>query len=167
MLFLKYLLMTGGVGMILIALGILAYDLTMELQYRRAMAGGVAPLPAIPKLRWRTTMALAMLAWAPILIALSIVVIPRNSGACVRAQERGWNALSRSTLSLHCSRKWNCSTRDQLFTTDQRDEDGAGTPKRNLNVQAKEGLTWAWPSRCDIGQGLKRPDYVGESAATG
>ncbi len=31
MLFIKYLLMTGGIGMILIALGILAHDLTMEL----------------------------------------------------------------------------------------------------------------------------------------
>ena len=54
MLFLKYVLMTGGVGLILMALGILAYDLTMEMRYRRALAvEGSGPLPAIPKLRWR------------------------------------------------------------------------------------------------------------------
>lgn len=35
MLFLKYVLMTGGVGLILVALGTLAYALTMEMRYRR------------------------------------------------------------------------------------------------------------------------------------
>jgi len=72
MLFLKYLLMTGGIGMILIAVGILTYDLALEVRYRQAMAAGSEKLPALPRMRWRTAMALAMLAWAPILIALSI-----------------------------------------------------------------------------------------------
>src|ERR1044072_3682049 len=45
MLALKYLLMTGGVGMILAALSILGYDLYRELMYRRALAvvGGTLP----------------------------------------------------------------------------------------------------------------------------
>jgi regulator of protease activity HflC (stomatin/prohibitin superfamily) len=167
MLFLKYLLMTGGVGMILIALGILAYDLTMELQYRRAMAGGVAPLPAIPKLRWRTTMALAMLAWAPILIALSIVVIPSGTAGVRVSQTQGTLA---GTLypGVHfvtplLEKVELFDTRDQLFTTGSI-EDGrmaAGTAKAQpLNVQAKEGLTLGLAITVRYRVDSKRLDYV-------
>ena len=47
MLFLKYLLMWGGIGMISAAAGILAYDLYLEIQYRKALASaGAGPLPA-------------------------------------------------------------------------------------------------------------------------
>jgi len=148
MLFLKYVLMTGGVGMILVALGILAYDLTMEVQYRRAMSGGTTPLPAIPRLRWRTAIALAMLAWAPILIALSIVVIPSGTAGVRVSQTQGTLA---GTLypGVHfvtplLERVVLFDTRDQLFTTGST-EDGktsAGAVKAQpLNVQAKEGLT--------------------------
>lgn len=148
MLFLKYVLMTGGVGMILVGLGILAYDLTMEVQYRRAMSGGTTPLPAIPKLRWRTAIALAMLAWAPILIALSIVVIPSGTAGVRVSQTQGTLA---GTLypGVHfvtplLERVVLFDTRDQLFTTGST-EDGktsAGAVKAQpLNVQAKEGLT--------------------------
>jgi regulator of protease activity HflC (stomatin/prohibitin superfamily) len=167
MLFLKYLLMTGGVGMILIALGILAYDLTMELQYRRAMAGGVAPLPAVPKLRWRTTMALAMLAWAPILIALSIVVIPSGTAGVRVSQTQGTLA---GTLypGVHfvtplLEKVELFDTRDQLFTTGSI-EDGrmaAGTAKAQpLNVQAKEGLTLGLAITVRYRVDSKRLDYV-------
>ena len=46
MLFVKYLLMTGGIGMILVAVGILTYDTYLEVHYRRALAAaGPAPLP--------------------------------------------------------------------------------------------------------------------------
>jgi len=167
MLFLKYLLLTGGVGMILIALGILAYDLTMELQYRRAMAGGVAPLPAIPKLRWRTTMALAMLAWAPILIALSIVVIPSGTAGVRVSQTQGTLA---GTLypGVHFvtplfEKVELFDTRDQLFTTGSI-EDGrmaAGNAKAQpLNVQAKEGLTLGLAITVRYRVDSKRLDYV-------
>lgn len=168
MLFLKYLLMTGGVGMILVALGILAYDLTMEVQYRRAMAaGGGGPLPAIPKLRWRTSMALAMLAWAPILIALSIVVIPSGTAGVRVSQTQGTLA---GTLypGVHfvtplLERVVLFDTRDQLFTTGST-EDGklsAGTVKAQpLNVQAKEGLTLGLAITVRYRVDSKRLDYV-------
>ena len=167
MLFLKYLLLTGGVGMILMALGILAYDRTMELQYRRAMAGGVAPLPAIPKLRWRTTMALAMLAWAPILIALSIVVIPSGTAGVRVSQTQGTLA---GTLypGVHFvtplfEKVELFDTRDQLFTTGSI-EDGrmvAGNAKAQpLNVQAKEGLTLGLAITVRYRVDSKRLDYV-------
>ena len=69
MLFLKYLLMIGGIGMFVVAAAILGYDLYLEIRYRRMMAAGSTPLPPPPRVRWRTAIALAMLAWAPIFIA--------------------------------------------------------------------------------------------------
>jgi regulator of protease activity HflC (stomatin/prohibitin superfamily) len=167
MLFLKYLLMTGGVGMILVALGILAHDLTMELQYRRAMAGGTTPLPAIPQLRWRTAIALAMLAWAPILIALSIVVIPSGTAGVRVSQTQGTLA---GTLypGVHfvtplLERVVLFDTRDQLFTTGST-EDGktsaGGVKAQPLNVQAKEGLTLGLAITVRYRVDSKRLDFV-------
>jgi regulator of protease activity HflC (stomatin/prohibitin superfamily) len=169
MLFLKYLLMTGGVGMILVALGILAYDLTMELQYRRAMAaGGAAPLPAIPKLRWRTAIALVMLGWAPILIALSIVVIPSGTAGVRVSQTQGTLA---GTLypGVHfvtplLEKVELFDTRDQLFTTgsieDGKTVAGATVKAQPLNVQAREGLTLGLAITVRYRVDSKRLDYV-------
>src|SRR5437868_15053322 len=89
MLFLKYLLMIGGIGMIVVAAGILSYDLSLEIRYRRMMAAGTTPLPPVPTFRWRTAVAFAMLAWAPILIALSIVVVPSGMAGVRVGQSKG------------------------------------------------------------------------------
>ena len=76
MLMLKYLLMTGGLGMIVAAVSILTYDLYRGVAYRRALAtAGTIPLPPAPQLRWRASLALALLAWGPLLLAFSIVVV--------------------------------------------------------------------------------------------
>ena len=70
MLFLKYLLMSAGIGMLLAAAAILSYDLYLQIQYRRAVAiPGAAPIPPLPPVRWRTGLALVFLAWAPMLLA--------------------------------------------------------------------------------------------------
>src|SRR6201987_6252580 len=149
MLFLKYLLMIGGIGMIVVAAAILSYDLTMEVQYRRAMAASAMPLPEIPRMRWRTAVAFAMLAWAPILIALSIVVVPSGMAGVRVSQTQGtlagtlypgvhFVAPLLETVELF-------DTRDQLFTTGSL-EDGKNAANalgkaQPLNVQTKEGLT--------------------------
>lgn len=77
MLALRYLLITGGLGMILAAVSILLYDLYHEVLYRRALAApaGVV-VPQRPEWRWRTSLALGLLAWGPILLAFAIVVVP-------------------------------------------------------------------------------------------
>ena len=63
MLFLKYLLLWGGVGMIAVAAGILAYDVYLEMKYRQALAAaGAGPLPPVPQMRWRISLALVLLA---------------------------------------------------------------------------------------------------------
>src|SRR5215469_3593162 len=90
MLALKYLLMCGGLGMILVAVGILGYDLYRELLYRRATATpGLTPIPAEPEWRWRTSLALGLLAWGPILLALSIVVVPSGMAGVRLSQTSG------------------------------------------------------------------------------
>jgi len=147
MLFLKYLLMTGGIAMMVVAAEILIYDLSRELRYRRAMgAERAVALPVPPPIRWRTSVALAMLAWAPILIALSIVVVPSGMAGVRVSQTQGTLA---GTLypGVHfvaplLERVELFDTRDQLFTSGSI-EDGKSTANKAqpLNVQAKEGLT--------------------------
>ena len=147
MLFLKYLLMTGGIAMMVVAAGILTYDLSKEVRYRRAMgAEGAVALPVPPAIRWRTSVVLAMLAWAPILIALSIVVVPSGLAGVRVSQTQGTLA---GTLypGVHVvapllERVDLFDTRDQLFTTGSiEDGKSAADKAQPLNVQAKEGLT--------------------------
>ena len=58
MLALKNLLMAGGIGMMIAAVCILAYDLYRGVSYRRAWATPEAvAVPVV--LRWRTSLALA------------------------------------------------------------------------------------------------------------
>src|SRR5256885_2151066 len=103
MLALRDLLMYGGLGMILVALGILGYDLYRELLYRKALAtAGVAPMPAAPTWRWRTSLGLLLLAWGPILLAFSIVVIP--SGKAGGRGRPSSQAMARSCAPLHGAR---------------------------------------------------------------
>lgn len=152
MLFLKHVLMLGGIGMILIAASILGYDLYLEMNYRRALAvAGPAPLRAVPHLRWRTSLALAMLAWAPILLALSIVVVPSGMAGVRLSQTRGTLAGT-----LYPGAHWVTplvervalfDTRDQLFTTGAPEDvttklpSASGAKFEPLRVRAKEGLT--------------------------
>jgi regulator of protease activity HflC (stomatin/prohibitin superfamily) len=169
MLFLKCVLMTGGVGLILVALGTLAYDLTLEMRYRRALpVEGSGPQPAAPKIRWRTVIAEAALAWVPILVALSIVVIPSGTAGVRVSQTQGTLA---GTLypGIHfvapmLEKVELFDTRDQLFTTgsieDGRTAAGALVKAQPLNVQAKEGLTLGLAITVRYRVDPKRLDYV-------
>ena len=149
MLFLKYLLMIGGIGMIVVAAGILSYDLSLEIRYRRMMAAGTTPLPPVPTFRWRTAVAFAMLAWAPILIALSIVVVPSGMAGVRVSQTQGtlagtlYPGVHFVTPLLETVELFD--TRDQVFTTgsleDGKNAAGAVVKAQPLNVQTKEGLS--------------------------
>src|SRR5580698_2095960 len=146
MLFLKYLLMWGGIGMIATAAGILTYDLYLEMLYRRALAAaGPAPLPPIPHLRWRGALGLALLAWGPIILALGIIVVPSGM-AGVRVSQTSGTLAGTLYPGAHFVTPLAESvalfdTRDQLFTTGSVESGAAGKKPEFLNVQAKEGLT--------------------------
>jgi hypothetical protein len=71
MLALKTLLLSGTVAMFLIAAAIVLYDLSLAVRYRYEQAeGGTAPGEPAP-MRWRTSVALVAMAWAPLLLGLA------------------------------------------------------------------------------------------------
>jgi regulator of protease activity HflC (stomatin/prohibitin superfamily) len=166
MLFLKYLLMWGGVGMIAVAAGILLYDIYREVQHKQALAAGTVELK-MPQMRWRTSLALALLAWGPIVLSLGIVVVPSGMAGVRVSQTSGTLAgtlypgahfivpLAESVALF--------DTRDQLFTTGSLENGSNSSAARKtepLNVQAKEGLTVGLAITVRYRLDPKRLDYI-------
>src|ERR1700678_2765056 len=122
MLALKYLLIICGLGMIFGAVCILTYDLYRELLYRRALetpGGAVSARPVA--VRWRASLALAMLAWGPLLMACSIVVVPSGM-AGVRVSQTSGTVPGTLYPGAHfvvplVEDVALFDTRDQIFTT--------------------------------------------------
>jgi regulator of protease activity HflC (stomatin/prohibitin superfamily) len=170
MLFLKYMLMWGGIGMIAVAAAILAHDLYLDLRYRQALAeAGPEPLPPVQRIRWRGSLGLALLAWGPILLTMGIVVVPAGMAGVRVSQTKGTLA---GTLypGIHfvtplAENVALFDTRDQLFTTGAH-EDAEKTQPANgqkaepLNVQAKEGLTVGLAITVRYRLDPKRLDYI-------
>jgi regulator of protease activity HflC (stomatin/prohibitin superfamily) len=183
MLFLKYLLLYAGISMFVVAAAILAYDAYLFFAYRRlaAFAGGTPAdagtrpiggssenaLPLTePPIRWRTSVALVMLAWAPILVSAAIVIVPSGTAGVRVSQTRGTLA---GTLypGVHfvmplVEHAELFNTRDQLFTTGIA-EDGLakGAAKGEpLTVQTKEGLPLGLAITVRYQVDPKRLDYI-------
>jgi regulator of protease activity HflC (stomatin/prohibitin superfamily) len=151
MLAFKYLLLITAIAMFVAAAAIVAYDLVLAVQYRRAEAAGTATKPKPEALRWRTGLALVALAWAPLLIALSIIVIP-SGHAGVRVSQVAGTRPGTLYPGVHLvtpliDRVEMFDTRDHLYTTGvagetEKSKDNKDKKKLEpLNVQAKEGLT--------------------------
>jgi len=170
MLALKYLLITGGLAMIIAAVCILTYDLYREMLYRRSMetpggATGAAPVAV----RWRTSLALAMLAWGPLLVAFSIVVVPSGT-AGVRVSEMSGTVPGTLYPGAHMvmplvEEVALFDTRDQVFTTGESEiakPSASGLPAKPqlLDVQAKEGLTLGLAITVRYRLDAKKLDYV-------
>jgi regulator of protease activity HflC (stomatin/prohibitin superfamily) len=170
MLLLKYLLMWGGIGMIVLAAGILAYDFYLEMKHRQALASaGAGPLPAVPQVRWRASLALALLAWGPIVLSLGIVVVTSGM-AGVRVSQTSGTLPGALYPGAHfvvplAENIVLFDTRDQLFTTGSTEDAGSagsgkGTKSPPLNVQAKEGLTLGLSITVRYRLDPKRLDYI-------
>lgn len=153
MLALKTLLMVGGILMLLGAAALLAWDITLAVQFRRAQRAGTTPLPPEPMVRWRTGVALAMLAWAPLLLSVGIVVVPSGEAGVRISQTRGtrpgtlYPGVHFVTPMIDHVALYD--TRDHIFTTggDVTPEPAAKEKKEEvektnapMNVQSKEGL---------------------------
>src|SRR5258708_6834095 len=154
MLTLRYLLITAGVGMMITAVSILAYDLYREILFRRGQEmPDATAIPAV--LRWRTSLALALLAWAPLFIAFRIILVPSGT-AGVRVSQFSGTVAGTLYPGAHLVIPFVedvvlFDTRDQIFTTgmseDGKTETSKGSIKAQapgalpLNVQAMEGLT--------------------------
>jgi regulator of protease activity HflC (stomatin/prohibitin superfamily) len=169
MLLLKYLLLTAGIAMFVIAAGILTYDayLLIAWQRRRLNLDPAAGAPGLaPPIRWRTSIAFAMLAWAPLLISAGIVIVPSGMAGVRVSQTKGTLA---GTLypGVHfvlplIERVELFNTRDQLFTTGiSEDSLAKGAAKGEaLRVQAKEGLTLGLAITVRYQLDPKRLDYI-------
>lgn len=171
MLALKYLLIAGGLGMILAALSILMYDLYHEVLYRRALAAtaGEVVVPPRPELRWRTSLALALLAWGPLLVAFSIFVVPSGM-AGVRVSQASGTVPGTLYPGLHfvlplVEDVALFDTRDQIFTTGTLEDGKAAAANvaaksQLLDVQAKEGLTLGLAITVRYRLDPKKLDYI-------
>jgi regulator of protease activity HflC (stomatin/prohibitin superfamily) len=158
--------MMGGIGMILVAAGMLTYDLLQEVKHRSAMAvGREGSLPAKPYLRWRAALALALLAWGPLLLAFGIVVVPSGMAGVRISQSKGTLAGTlypgAHFVTPLVENVVLFDTRDQLFTTGSLEQAGKTGPKLEpLNVQAKEGLTLGLAITVRYRLDPKRLDYI-------
>src|SRR3984957_6920599 len=169
MLLLKYLLLSAGIAMFVVAAGILAYYAYLLITWQRKRLNtepeAGAPSPA-PTTRWRTSAALVMLAWAPLLISAGIVIVPSGMAGVRVSQTKGTLA---GTLypGVHfvtplVERVEIFNTRDQLFTTGISEEAlSKGVVKGEpLHVQAKEGLTLGLAITVRYQIDPKRLDYI-------
>ncbi len=173
MLFVKDLLLVAGIAMFVIAAAMLAYDAYLFIAYRRRLlkpVEGATPGPE-PIVRWRTPVALVMLAWAPLLVSASIVIVPAGMAGVRVSQTRGTLA---GTLypGVHVVMPMIehvelFNTRDQLFTTGVTEDSLAkdslaksATKSEPLHVQAKEGLTLGLAITVRYQVDPKRLDYI-------
>jgi len=170
MLALKYLLIAGGLGMMVAAAWILAYDLYREMLYRRAMetpGGAVAAEPVV--VRWRTSLALAMLAWGPLLVASSIVIVASGM-AGVRVSQMSGTVPGTLYPGAHMVMPLVedvalFDTRDQVLTTGVSEDGTAAATNVSaktqlLDVQAKEGLTLGLAITVRYRLDPKKLDYI-------
>jgi regulator of protease activity HflC (stomatin/prohibitin superfamily) len=146
MIFLRYLLWWGGIGMIAAAIGILARDLYLVKKQKVNLEAG--PVPEAPAIHWRSAIALALLAWGPIIMALGIVVVPSGM-AGVRISQTSGTLPGTLYPGAHfvtplADTVVLFDTRDQLFATgaveNAKGTDGKPPAAEPLRVQAKEGL---------------------------
>src|SRR5437870_315840 len=165
MLFLKYLLTSSGIAMMVIAAGIPAYDFYLDIRHRRVQATPEAAPTAAPHIRWRASLALALLAWGPLLIAAGIVVVPSGMAGVRVSQTKGTlpgtlypGAHFVTPLAENVAL---FDTRDQLFTTGESEDAKAAAHKAEpLNVQAKEGLTLGLAITVRYRLDPRRLDYI-------
>ncbi len=170
MLFLKYMLLVVGIGMFVIAAAIVANDLWLIVQYHRKIAAGTVAAEPQP-VRWRFSVALLFLAWAPLLIALSIAVVPSGMAGIRVSQTRGtlsgtlYPGVHAVTPLVEHVEVFDM--RDKLFTTGgtearlgAKPTEPKTTKAEPLQVQAKEGLTLGLAITVRYRLDPKRLDYV-------
>lgn len=151
MIALKTLLLILGMLLITIAAGIPLHGLWMQVRYamrKKSSAEGTAPESGMAEpepgpIAWRGPAALMLVACLPLLIAVSMVVVPSGMGG-VRVSQIGGTKPGTLYPGLHFVTPLVESVqmfdlRDHLFTAGIVD---AGTPgtKNNMTVQSREGL---------------------------
>lgn len=175
MLFLKYMLLVVGIGMFVVAAAIVANDLWLAFEYRRKKVEGALAVEPEP-VRWRTTVALVCLAWAPILIGATIVVVPSGT-AGIRVSQTSGTLSGTLYPGVHAvtpliEHVETFDMRDKLFTTGGTElksgdaknpglkEEKLATKAEPLQVQSKEGLSLGLAITVRYRLDPKRLDYI-------
>ena len=153
MLALKYMLIAVGAVMLAVALALTLFDLWKVFDLRRKAArlepieGAPAAEPLeLPEVRWRSSVAFAVIACVPFLLAASIVVIPAGMGG-VRVSQISGTLPGTLYSGAHfvtplVENVQTFDLRDKLFTAGVVDgaEPKKAAATKALDVQSKEGL---------------------------
>ena len=90
---LKWLLMAAGVAMFGTAAGVVAYDVYLAMQFQKLMGSGepgaAEKAGTSRPIRWTLAAKIFGWAWAPLLLALSLAVVPEGSGGVRISQISG------------------------------------------------------------------------------
>jgi regulator of protease activity HflC (stomatin/prohibitin superfamily) len=143
----KWLLMAAGFVMFGTAASIVAYDVYLAIQFQKLMGSGepgaAEKAGSRRPLRWSLTAKLFAWAWAPLLLAMSLAVVPEGSGGVRVSQISG---VLPGTLypGVHLVMPLVQSMavydlRDHLYTTNA--SPGANGKPEILDVQTREGLS--------------------------
>ncbi len=162
MLFLKYLLLAAAVGMFTGAAAVVIYDVWLAIEYRRLVAAGKAEAVRPQPVRWRVARKLVAAAWLPLLLSLSIVVVPSGM-AGVRISQISGPRPGTLYAGVHfivplIEHVALYDIRDHVFSTAVTED----TKKKAevLRVQAKEGLTLGLAIAVRYRLDPKRLDYI-------
>ncbi len=149
MLALKLLLNLAGVLLLACAAGIPLYGLWLRIRIARKKAGSELTeresLIEPAEIAWRSSVALAITACVPLLIAASIVVVPSGMGG-VRVSQISGTLPGTLYPGVHfitplVDSVQTFDLRDHLFTAGILEEGGKKAAQNTgLNVQSREGL---------------------------
>jgi regulator of protease activity HflC (stomatin/prohibitin superfamily) len=178
MLAIKYLLMVAGVLLLAAGAAIAIYDAWRVFQHSRWLARGtgedVAPemIDGPQPVRWRISVALGVVACLPLLIAMSIVVVPSGMGGVCISDTRGTlpgtlysGVHFIAPLGEHVQ---TFDLRDQMYSSVMPGEEkrasvstkGQAPVAESMTVQSKEGLTIGLAIAVRYRLDPRRLDYV-------
>src|SRR5215469_8443005 len=154
MLFLKYLLMIAGWGLLGWAAAIALNNLYQVVQYHRQMRIHIAPedKPAKPHLYWTTAKWTFLGAWLPLILAMGIVVVPSGMGGIRVSQTSGtrpgtlypgvhWITPMVESVALYDLRDRVLVTSSGKDGLESISESDKSKKPADFTVQSKEGLT--------------------------
>jgi len=163
MLLLKYLMFIGGIGAYTIAGGMVAYDLYLAETSRRLWARGVVEKMAAPEpVRWNLAKKMAAVAWVPLLLGLSIEVVPSGM-AGVRVSQISGTRPGTLYPGTHfvlplVERVALFDVRDHVFSTDVASE--MAKKAEVLRVTSQEGLSIGLAVNVRYRLDARRLDYI-------
>jgi regulator of protease activity HflC (stomatin/prohibitin superfamily) len=145
MIALKLLLTVAGVLLLAAAVAISLYGIWLRIRIMRRKARGEEITDEPEEIAWRGSVALALAACLPLLVASSIVVVPSGMGG-VRVSQLSGTLPGTLYPGVHfvtplVESVETFDLRDHLFTAGMVEEGAkAGETKNGLSVQSREGL---------------------------